>query len=154
MQLLGGVNLSSPHLNLLVYVCSPGSCGNCRPEEDPRRSSALHHPQHHRAGQALPDVPRPRPGRPAGRAGQPSPAAEHPQPERGAGHWPEGRREAGEEEEEEAEQSQPSELPEEEEERPPDTAAEEDRRGREEEEKPTQEAKRQHISSRGYKYIE
>lgn len=109
-----------------MYVCSPGPCGNCRPEEDPRGSSALHHPQHHRAGQALQDVPRPRPGRPAGRAGQPGPAAEHPQPERGAGHWPEGRREAGEEEEEETEQSQPSELPKEEEERPPDTAAEED----------------------------
>lgn len=88
-----------------LLCCYTGPHINCRPEEDPWRSSALHHPQHHGAGQALPDVPRPREGRPAGRAGQPGPAAEYPQPERGAGHQPEGWREAGKEEEEETEQS-------------------------------------------------
>lgn len=134
-------------------MCFPGPQGDNRPEEDPRCPSALHHSQHHRAGQAPPDVPRPRPGSPAWRAGEPVPAREHPQPEGGAGHQPEGRREAGEEEEEETEQSQSSELPEEEkEERRPDTAKE-DGGGGEEEKKPTQETKRQSVCSRGYKYI-
>lgn len=86
-------------------MCSPGPHTNCRPEENPWCSSALHHPQHHRAGQTRTGVPRSRPGRPAERAGQFGPAAEHLQPERGAGHQPERRREAREEEEAETEQS-------------------------------------------------
>lgn len=110
-------------------------------EENSRSSSALHHPQHHCAGQAQPGVPQPRPGRPAGRADQPGPATEYPNPEGGAGNWPEGRRKAWEEEEEETVQPQPAELPEEKEERSPDTSAEEDRAGGEEEEKPIQETK-------------
>ena len=87
-----------------VRFCA-GPRSDCRPEEDPGCSSALHHPKHHRARQALPDVPRPRPGRPVGRAGESGPAAEHPQPERRAGHRPQRWREAGEEEEEETEPS-------------------------------------------------
>lgn len=136
-------------------MCSPGPRGDCRLEEDPWRSSTLHHPQYHRAGQTLRDVPGLRPGRPAGRAGEPGPAAEHLQPEGGAGHQPEGQGEAGEEEEEEAEQSKPSELPEEEKERHPNTAAEEDGGGGEEEKKPTQETKRHYCTtSCGNKYID
>lgn len=134
-------------------MCSPGPHSNGRSEEDSGRTSALHHPQHHRAGQALPDVPRPRPGCPAGRAGQPDTAAEHPQPEGGPGHRPEGWREAREEEEEETEQPKPFELHEEEEERCADTAAEEDGARGEEEKKSKQETKdggRQHVCYGGY----
>lgn len=121
--------------------CHTGPHSHHGSEENSRSSSALHHPQHHCAGQAQPGVPQPRPGRPAGRAGQPGPATEYPDPEGGAGNWPEGRRKAWEEEEEETVQPQPAELPEEKEERSPDTSAEEDRAGGEEEEKPTQETK-------------
>lgn len=124
-------------------LCSyTGLHGDHRPEEDPRGSSALHHPQHHRAGQTEPGIARPRPGRSAGRAGEPGPAAEHPQPEGGAGNQPEGRREEREEEEEETEQPQPYELPQEEEERSADATAEEaGGAGGEGEEKSTQEKK-------------
>lgn len=109
---------------------SAGPRGDSRSEEDPGRSSALHRPQHHRAGQTQPGVPRPRPGHPTA---DPRPAAEHPQPEGGAGHPLQGQREAGEEEE--TEQPQPSELPEEEEEGTADAAAEEEGGARGEEEK-------------------
>lgn len=142
-----------------ILRCHTGLCSHHRAEENPRCSPALHHPQHHRAGQAQPGVPRPRPGHPAGRAGQPGPASEHPHPEGGAGHRPEGRREAGEEEEAETEQPQSPELPEEEEERNTDATAEEDRgEGGEEEKKPTQETKsrgrREHGCSCSCKYTE
>lgn len=153
--MLNCIKLASSYTRLLVFPCAccPGPHSNRRPEEDSRCPSALHHPQHHRAGQALPDVPRPCPGRPAGRTGQPGPAAEHPQPERGAGHRPEGRREAREEEKEETEQPQSFELLEEEEERRPNTATEEDGGGGEEEKKSTQEKTRRHVRSCSYKYI-
>lgn len=134
---------------------SPGLHSDYRPEEDPRGSSALHHPQHHRAGQTQPGVTRTRPGRPAGQDGEPGPAAEHPQPEGGAGHQkPEGRREAGEEEEEETEQPQPSQLPQEEEERSTHATAEEavGGAGGEGEEKSTQE-KKDGLSSCRYKHM-
>lgn len=121
-----------------MFCFCAGPKGDRRSEKDPRRSSALHHPQHHRAGQTQPGVPGPRQGGAAGGAGDPRPAAEHPQPEGGAGH--QGRREARKEEEEEAEQPQPSELPEEEEERSADTAAAEG--GAWKENEPTQETEK------------
>lgn len=130
--------------------CFPGSDINYSPEEHSWSSSALHHSQHHRAGQTFPEVPGPRPGCPDGRAGPVRPAAEALQPERGAGNPAGGQGGAGEEEEEETDPSQPSELPEkEEEERCADTPAEEPRGGAEEEKEPTQKSSAGPESSRG-----
>lgn len=110
--------------------CFPGSDINYSPEECSWRSSALHHSQHHRAGQTFPEIPGLRPGCPAGGAGQSRPAAEDLQAERGAGDPPEGPREAGKEEKEETDRPQSSQLPEkEEEERCANTSAEEPRGG-------------------------